>query len=249
MAKRFVDSKIWDKKWFRKLAPEMKCAWFYLINRCDAAGIWEVDEELMSVFIGQKIELQTLIKSFDGKLEVVGQDKIWLVDFCDFQYGELKENYNPHVPVIKSLKKYNLISRVGQGLVKTSPSLIDKDKDKDKDKGKERIRSKNSKFESSLSAFKTKFPNAVRGAHAIERFEKQIKSEIEFQDLMNSIQNYHDALEVQPWRPSKTSFATYLGTEKSGYFWRDFINFKPTLEKNSDAAEERRILERLESLE
>ena len=114
MGKRFTDTDKWKKTWFRKLSPEMKCVWDYLCSNCDAAGIWEVDEEAMSFFIGSTITLDEITSSFGDRIEKINGSKIWIVDFCGFQYGEIKENYNPHRPVIKSLEKYKLKSRVQQ---------------------------------------------------------------------------------------------------------------------------------------
>ena len=33
MAKRFIDTKIWDKAWFRKLSPKNKLFWIYFLTR------------------------------------------------------------------------------------------------------------------------------------------------------------------------------------------------------------------------
>ena len=53
MAKRFIDTKIWDKAWFRKLTPKNKLIWIYLLTRCDHAGIWDADWEAAEFFIGE----------------------------------------------------------------------------------------------------------------------------------------------------------------------------------------------------
>ena len=33
MAKRFIDTKIWDKAWFRKLSAENKLLWVYILTK------------------------------------------------------------------------------------------------------------------------------------------------------------------------------------------------------------------------
>ena len=33
MAKRFIDTKIWDNAWFRKLKPETKLLWIYMLTK------------------------------------------------------------------------------------------------------------------------------------------------------------------------------------------------------------------------
>lgn len=133
MAKRFVDTSMYSKAWFRKLKPKHKCLWEWLRLHCDHAGVVDLDIDLVSFQIGETLEENDLLV-FGNRLENLGNNKFWIVDFVKFQYGELKENYNPHKPVIASLQKHGLFSRVAQPLSKTSLSLVDKDKDKDKDK-------------------------------------------------------------------------------------------------------------------
>jgi hypothetical protein len=48
MAKRFIDTKIWDKSWFRKLDPKDKLIWIYILTKCDHAGIFDADWEAMA---------------------------------------------------------------------------------------------------------------------------------------------------------------------------------------------------------
>lgn len=43
MDKRYTDTKIWEYRWFKKLSPEYKLAYLYIKDKCDHAGIWEID--------------------------------------------------------------------------------------------------------------------------------------------------------------------------------------------------------------
>jgi len=139
MAKRFMDTQLYDKQWYRKLKPAQKCFYKYLLLKCDIAGLWDIDMEAASFYIGEEITL-TMIDSLNAGQERVIQveNKLWICDFVEFQYGQLSEQCPPHKPVIALLKKYNLFERVIKGLVKgkerVSITLEDKDKDKDKDK-------------------------------------------------------------------------------------------------------------------
>lgn len=138
MAKRFIDTTIWTQnKWFRKLSPKNKLLWFYLISNCDAVGVWEEDFELASFIIGDDFKKDEINKEFEGKLKWINAKKIWILDFCDFQYGKLiEENLTnkPHQSYINLLKKHSLWI----DYTKTIKSLKEKDKDKDKDKDKEK---------------------------------------------------------------------------------------------------------------
>ena len=75
MAKRFTDTNKWDKLWFRKLKPEYKCLWEYLITKCDLAGIYDVDLGLASFIIGYEFRYDTVIKTFEDQIQVLKENK------------------------------------------------------------------------------------------------------------------------------------------------------------------------------
>ena len=109
MAKRFLETTIFDKQWFRKLSPKLKLAWFYIISRCNHAGIWECDIELMSFQIGDSYTLQELLDSFGENIESLGDDKYYLTKFISYQYGlPLNPKVKVHSSAIKILNKYNI---------------------------------------------------------------------------------------------------------------------------------------------
>lgn len=130
MAKRFMDNSIFEKQWFRKLPIRLKIVWFYLINKCNHAGIWECDVDLLSFQIGENYTLKEILEAFGDNIQELGDNKYYLTKFISFQYGlPLNPNVKVHLSVIKLLEKYNI------ELDKTYVSI--KDKDKDKDKGKD----------------------------------------------------------------------------------------------------------------
>jgi len=132
MAKRFIDTKMWDKAWFRKLTPKNKLIWLYLLTRCDHAGIWDADWDLAEFMIGEWVGYEELPEVIKKKMKYIkGEDQYFIPSFIDFQYGELKENSKPHLSVIKRLTE--------KGLLTVLHTL--KDKDKDKDKGKDKKKS------------------------------------------------------------------------------------------------------------
>jgi hypothetical protein len=70
--------------------------------------------------------------------------------------------------------------------------------------------------------YKTKFPGTAVGPKALDRFKEQIKTPEDFESLMGAIGHYAEMLSGEEWRKPKTTFANFLGTKKSGYFWHDF---------------------------
>ena len=130
--KRFVDCDIWGKKWFRELPPKTKLFYFYMITKCDHAGMYDVDLELAAFQIGMPIS-STDINKVLKHIKIVKDDKWWIKGFVDFQYGELRDTNNAHISVIKILNKYGILG-ADEGL--TSSSQADQDKEQDKDKVK-----------------------------------------------------------------------------------------------------------------
>ena len=132
MAKRFIDTKIWDKAWFRKLTTKNKLVWIYLLGRCDHAGIWDADWELAEFIIGESVTYDELPDVIKNKMKhIKGEDQYFIPSFIDFQYGELKEHSKPHKSVIKRLTEKNLLNGIHTIKDKDKDQLIDKVKNKE----------------------------------------------------------------------------------------------------------------------
>jgi hypothetical protein len=147
MAKRFSDTKKWDKQWFRSLDPALKCVWFFLCERCDHAGIWEIDCGAIEFYVGYIMPLPDILELFGDRVRQISQTKLWLPGFIEFQYGTLNPKNRVHNSVLKILKKYNLptispIDDPSMTLASPIDGLKDKDKDKVKDKEKDKDREK-----------------------------------------------------------------------------------------------------------
>ena len=89
MAKRFIDTGLFRKKWIRQLDPNMKLFWIYLLTDCDHAGIWDVDVERASFQIGVELDESTILKTFNRKIVPFKDGKWFVPKFVDYQYGEL----------------------------------------------------------------------------------------------------------------------------------------------------------------
>jgi uncharacterized phage protein (TIGR02220 family) len=105
VSKRFTDSEKWKKSWFRKLSPTHKCLWIYMCDNCNLSGVWDVDFELASIFIGEPINPEEIKEVFKKQYQELNSGSKWFIrDFIEFQYGELKDTNNLHRAVITSLK-------------------------------------------------------------------------------------------------------------------------------------------------
>jgi|TARA_R110002074_G_scaffold194588_1_gene360659 hypothetical protein len=100
MAKRYIDTKLWDKTWFRRLEVWQKSVWLYLITRCDHAGIIDFDSDSFNFHLKTKYGSEAylkLFKQFEDKVVLYEENtKIWVKTFVEYQYGGL-DNLNPNV--------------------------------------------------------------------------------------------------------------------------------------------------------
>lgn len=124
MAKRFIDTDLFRKRFVRSLKGSYKLLWVYLFCECDNAGIWNVDLEAAELFCNQKYSLPEVKKAFAGKIYFFDEEsKAFIPDFIEFQYGGELNNKNPaHKAVIMKLEKYQLFSILKEGATKPQES-------------------------------------------------------------------------------------------------------------------------------
>jgi len=122
MPKRFTDTDKWKKPFIRGLQGAYKLLWFYILDDCDHAGIWQVDFEVARIRTGEQIDKQSAINAFGDRIEIFAEGSKWFLrDFIEFQYGQLSDKNRMHLSVINILTKNNigaykgLISPQGQG--------------------------------------------------------------------------------------------------------------------------------------
>lgn len=115
MAKRFVDTDLWQKQWFQELSVKEKILVKYIFENCDCAGVWDINLRMASFVIGETITL-TDFYNINNKKELFRfikdeqdhEKRIFVIDYITFQYGNLSYNCKPHLPVIKLLQKYGI---------------------------------------------------------------------------------------------------------------------------------------------
>ncbi len=130
MAKRFIDTAIFEDEWFMGLSVDAKIFWIYLITNCDHAGIFRPNKRLFFFQTGIK-ELpnsyETLTKELGNRLTPITNDYVFIPKFIKYQYPKgLNRNVKAQESVINILTQYKLLPN----------SLItvqDKDTFKDKD--------------------------------------------------------------------------------------------------------------------
>lgn len=142
MAKRFADTRLSREKWFRILTPAMKGALRFLLDDCDEAGVWSIDEAAIEFNVGVPVSIPALIEAVnaDGKvrLELLGRDKVYIPGFVPFQYGKLSESCKPHKKAIARLRDLNLWERYLETLRYPLQRVQEEEEDKEEEEEKEK---------------------------------------------------------------------------------------------------------------
>lgn len=93
--KRFTETAKWDDPWFRSLSGPAKLVFLYIIDRCNNAGFWEMDEE--SITYHTKLES----KHVEGALKALtrgikaASGWVWVRRFLRHQKNEPLNPANP----------------------------------------------------------------------------------------------------------------------------------------------------------
>ena len=162
MSKRFTSTGKWLDSWFCELGPMDKLFWIYILDNCDACGLWDVNIPLVKFHLGN---YEPKIETFGGKIISVAHGKWFVPAFISYQYGELKQECRPHAHVLSMLKKHDL-----KGYLKGIGTLKDKNKDKDKDKDKDSVRFTPPTFDE-VSAYCLERKNGIDPNHFIDHYE------------------------------------------------------------------------------
>lgn len=87
MKKRFTDTDLHRKLWFRKLPLRFKESWRVLCAECDLIGVWPIDLESLELYVGEPVSLEELVDTFKVKVLENGEE-LFIEDFVSFQYGD-----------------------------------------------------------------------------------------------------------------------------------------------------------------
>ena len=156
MPKRFIETNIWKKSWWRKLPPKIKLFYIYMICNCDHAGIWsDVDLELAEFQIGMPIDEKDVLNQLGEHIEVLSDTKWFVKKFPEFQYGMLNPNVRTHASVIKILEKNNLKGYISVNKQLGKSYLPAKSKDTDTNKSKVKDKNKEKKMDEKILDYKS----------------------------------------------------------------------------------------------
>jgi len=109
MPRRFTTSDKWDDEWYRSLIPAYKCAWEFLITKCDMSGVWKPDFSLLSFYIGEKVttDLLTSLNNNKERINLLKNGYWQIVDFINFQQnGKYNPRNRAHIGILRCIKNH-----------------------------------------------------------------------------------------------------------------------------------------------
>lgn len=116
MAKRLTDTKKWENKSFRKLAPKYKLLYLYFLDCCDNAGVFSFDLELICLVLNLKFSLEEIKEQFTGRVIFLSEDKLIIKNYIAFQNGDVLDSKSSIAKSIRtSLNSHGLLESYKEG--------------------------------------------------------------------------------------------------------------------------------------
>ena len=108
MAKRFIDTELFNDEWYMDLSKDAKILWLYMITKCSPAGFFKMNEKLCKVQTGIT-DIKGASKGLQRGLQKVNAGVFFVHGFLEFQYpGFPNSKVRQQASAIRQLKEYDL---------------------------------------------------------------------------------------------------------------------------------------------
>jgi len=227
MSKRFTDFNKWDDPFFTGLPNDLKLIWLYMLDKCDHAGIFKVNFDLMKYQCNCKKTPEQIYNAFKDRIITINNEKWFIKKFVKFQYPRGIDNDSKCIISVRNILEHNgLLDIVKEIYINGNCEEIkqlgnsyltvqDKDKDKDKEKDKEKYL-KIIEYLNNRSGKKYKVTEKHR-QYILARFNEGFV----FEDFKRAIDN-----KVEEW--NNTEMEKYIRPETLfGNKMDSYINQKP----------------------
>ena len=135
MAKRFTSTELWNEDWFCVMPLDYKLFWYYMLSKCDHAGIYKVNVKMFNNINRTEINSNTVLELFnEGKqrIRILNEQNWFIEEFFYYQYGSSFNLKNRvHESIYKVYKKYNIDLTSIRGLNDLKVEVIEGVKDKE----------------------------------------------------------------------------------------------------------------------
>lgn len=189
MAKRFIDTEIFEDPFFMDLSKDGKLFYIYCITRCNHAGIIELNEKLCQFQTGVK-SLVTVRQELGNRLVSLNDGFYFLPKFIKFQYPNFpNSNVKQQQSAIEILKKFKLYDNskgtLREDLGKDYDNVSDIDIDIDNGTENENV-----PFQLFINLFNEIKRSNFKGDEKAERqFKQRIKGGATLDDFEQAITN------------------------------------------------------------
>ena len=139
MAKRFIDTELFDDPWYMDLSKEAKLLWVYVITKCDHAGIISYNKKLWK-FQTDIEQIETVIKELGNRLISVTEEYFFIPNYIKYQYPNFPNSkVKQQQSALEILNKFNININSYLTLKKPLIKGYDNDNDNDNDNISEKI--------------------------------------------------------------------------------------------------------------
>ena len=108
MAKRFIDTGLFDDSWFMDLSKDSKLLWLYLITKCDHAGIIDFNEKLCKTQTGIE-NIDEALKGLATRYLRVREQYVFILKFISYQYPNFPNSaVRSQISAINRLREFDI---------------------------------------------------------------------------------------------------------------------------------------------
>lgn len=124
---RFTNTERFGVRWYRTLPKDWKLAFEFIWAKCDRAGVWEIEPDLIQFHVQVNFNAASFLKACNTGTDLLPNETadehvvllpdskhLWLVYFCVTCYpkGLKPKTQNAHLDVVASLRRWGLYERV-----------------------------------------------------------------------------------------------------------------------------------------
>lgn len=192
---------------------EYKLLWNFLCDRCDNAGVWKIDFEAASFFIGVEIDPAKAYEEMRQRVRVLDPNNWLIAKFVDFQFGSLTSNSPLHKSVLKMIERHTLALGYPKAMPRVQVMV------KVKDKVREEVKTLGPKFD--FEALWAKYPRREGRKEAEKHFKASVVTLEDWLDIQNALDNYIAKLRDENTEPKFFKMgSTWFNN------WKDYIRYQ-----------------------
>lgn len=97
---------------------------FFMFAACDNVGVWEPDMEMAELMIGTRVDWDAIALAMHGDLERLDERRVWLRDFCRFQYKNIEADNNACKSYRYLATKHGILEKIRETYIMNPSSTL-----------------------------------------------------------------------------------------------------------------------------